>query len=41
MNYFWIAVLSFPLLLLLLLVLSKLIPNRDNEEEDRELDEEE
>lgn len=40
MNYFWIAVLSFPLLLLLLLVLSKLIPNRNNEE-DGELDEEE
>lgn len=41
MNYFWIGVLSFPVLLLLLIILSKFMPNRDNAEEETDLDEEE
>jgi hypothetical protein len=39
MKYFWIGVLSFPALLLVLLVMSKILPNEDignSTEEDEE-----
>jgi hypothetical protein len=29
MKYFWIGVLSFPVLLLILLVISKILPSKD------------